>query len=274
MPLCGRNWADSIRWMVSLTSSPNSWRCSSVIVVRRYCTSTSRLRTKNHHRHICNSCHPGIANQLRIECQQSIGRFRVAARSGLPLDEGASAIQLPNGIDEGDELIRCRQLPRKFDLQIAPRLRNANPVILAEAVEQLNALFEHAIPRVAMRVLKFLILTELPFLKQGCRGILAQEVGGQSAFEGAAEEHGGPVIFLLPTIQITMTIASRAGEVLADLGVAINHQATSDPGGSSAAVGERSCQRLRGANPSRLRTEMPCTMAWLTFSTPWKPTSV
>src|SRR5213078_1633160 len=51
------------------------------------------LAHKNHHRHICNSCHPGIANQLRIECQQSIGRFRVAARSGLPLDEGASAIQ-------------------------------------------------------------------------------------------------------------------------------------------------------------------------------------
>src|SRR6266516_563898 len=136
MPLCGRNWADSIRWMVSLTSSPNS-------------------------------CHPGIANQLRIECQQSIGRFRVAARSGLPLDERASAIQLPNGIDEGDELIRCRQLPRKFDLHIAPRLRNANPVILAKAIEQLDSLLEHAVPGVAVRVLELLILIELPFLKHG-----------------------------------------------------------------------------------------------------------
>src|SRR5207253_103172 len=208
-----------------------------------------------------------------IECQQSIGRFRVAARSGLPLDEGASAIQLPNGIDEGDELVRCRQLPRKFDLQIAPRLRNANPVILAEAVEQLNALFEHAIPGIAMRVLELLILTEIPFLKQGSRRVLAEEEGGQSAFKGAAEEHGGPSIFLLPTIQITMTIASRAGEVLADLGVAVDHEATSDSGGSTAAVGESSFQRLSGANPSRLRREMPCTMAWLTFSTPCRPTN-
>src|SRR5437870_7919193 len=124
---------------------------------------------------------------------------------------------------------------------------NANAIILAEAVEQLNALFEHAIPRIAMRILELLILIELPLLKQGSRGILAQKEGGQSPFKGAAEEHGGPSIFLLPTIQITMTIASRAGEVLADLGVAINHQATSDPGGSSAAVGESSCQRLRGA---------------------------
>src|SRR5438477_10343137 len=145
---------------------------------------------------------------------------------------------------------------------------NANAIILAEAVEQLNALFEHAIPRIAMRVLELLILTELPFLKQGSRGILAQEVGGQSAFEGAAEEHGGPSIFLLPTIQVTMTIASRAGQILADLGVAVNHQATSDPGGSSAAVGESSCQRLRGANPSRLRTEMPCARSTRTRNNP------
>src|SRR5205807_1994178 len=124
-----------------------------------------------------------------------------------------------------------------------------------------------------MRVLELLILIRLPLLKQGSRRVLAEKVGGQCAFKGAAEEHGCPRVFLLPAIQITMTIASRAGEVLADLGVAINHQATSDPGASSAAVGESSFQRLRGANPSRLRTEMPCTMVWLTFSTPCNPTS-
>src|SRR5207247_7601656 len=99
---------------------------------------------------------------------------------------------------------------------------------------------EHAIPGIAVRVLELLILIELPFLKQGSRGILAQKEGGQSAFKGAAEEHGGPSIFLLPAIQITMTIASRAGEVLADLAVAINNQATSDPAGSSTARVARS----------------------------------
>jgi PD-(D/E)XK nuclease superfamily len=36
MPLCGRNWARSMRSMVSVTSWPNSWRCSSVIEVCRY----------------------------------------------------------------------------------------------------------------------------------------------------------------------------------------------------------------------------------------------
>jgi len=112
-----------------------------------------------------------------------------------------------------------------------------------------------------MRVLELLIVTELPFLKQHSRRVFAQKVGGQSAFKGAPEEHGCPAVFLLPAIEIAMTVAARAGQVLADLGVAIDHEATSDSGGSSAAVGESSFQRLSGANPLRLRTEMPCTMA-------------
>src|SRR5437899_11546460 len=112
-----------------------------------------------------------------------------------------------------------------------------------------------------MRVLELLILIELPLLKQDSRRVLAEEIGGQSAFKGAPEEHGCPGVFLFPAIQITMTVAARAGQILADLGVAINHQATSDPGASSAAVGESSFQRLSGATPSKLRTEMPCTIA-------------
>src|SRR2546427_11830148 len=124
-----------------------------------------------------------------------------------------------------------------------------------------------------MRVFKLLILIQLPFLKQGSRRVLPQKEGGQSAFKGASEEHGGPDVFLLPAIEIAMTVAPRAGQVLTDLGIAVDHEATSDPGESSAAVGESSFQRLSGANPSRFRTEMPCTMAWLTFSTPCSPTS-
>src|SRR6266536_2678257 len=103
-----------------------------------------------------------------------------------------------------------------------------------------------------MRVLEFLILIELPFLKQGDRRVLMEEIRAESAFKGAAEEHGCPAVLLLPTIEIAMTIAARAGQILADLGIAVYHQATSDPGGSSTAVGESSFQRLRGANPARL----------------------
>jgi hypothetical protein len=124
---------------------------------------------------------------------------------------------------------------------------NADAIVLAEAVEQLNALLEHAIPGIAMRVLELLILIKLPFLKQGDRRVLAEEIGVQSAFKGAPEEHGCPNVFLLPAIQITMTVAPRARQILADLGIAVDHQPTSDSGGSSAAVGESSFQRLSDA---------------------------
>src|SRR5438445_5814378 len=110
-----------------------------------------------------------------------------------------------------------------------------------------------------MRVLELLILIELPLLKQDSRRVLAEEIGGQSVFKGAPEEHGCPGVFLFPAIEIAMTVAAWAREILADLGVAVNHEATSDSGGSSAAVGESSFQRLSGANPSRFRREIPCT---------------
>src|SRR5206468_4323040 len=159
-----------------------------------------------------------------------------------------------DGIDISNELTSCRKRSHELDLQITPGLANANAILLTEAFEQLNALLEHAIPAVAMRVFELLILIQLPFLKQRSRRILLQKEGGQSAFESTPEEHGCPGVFLLPTIEIAMTVAAWAGEILADLGIAIGHEAISDSGGSSAAVGESSFQRLKGANPSRLRT--------------------
>src|SRR5438876_4072773 len=44
---------------------------------------------------------PGVANQLRIQSQQSIRFLCVAAGSGLPLDQGAGAVQLSDRVDVG-----------------------------------------------------------------------------------------------------------------------------------------------------------------------------
>src|SRR5881398_1251216 len=105
MPLCGRNWADSICRMVASTSCANSRRCSSVIVVCRYWISTRRLRTNT-----------------------------TWATSEMPVVQ---------------EFVLPGKRPHKLDLQVALRFTNANAILLAEAVEQLNALFEHAIPGIA-----------------------------------------------------------------------------------------------------------------------------
>src|SRR5205807_7769735 len=157
--------------------------------------------------------------------------------SGLPFEQAAATVQPSDGIDVRHEFVLVRKWPYKLDLQVAAGLANADAILLAEAVEQLNALLEHAVPAVAMRVFELLILTEFPFLKQGSRRVLPEKVGGQSPFKGATEEHGGPGVFFLPAIEIAMTVESGAGQVLDDLGIAVHHQATSDSGGSSAAIG-------------------------------------
>ena len=68
-----------------------------------------------------------------------------------------------------------------------------------------------------------LVLTRRPFGEQDCPGIFPAEKGTQSLFEGAAEQHRGPGVLLLPAIEIAVPIPPRAGEVLADLGVAVGH---------------------------------------------------
>jgi hypothetical protein len=45
----------------------------------------------------------------------------------------------------------------KFDLQVAPRLLDADAVILTETLEQMNALLQHSIPTVILRVLQILL---------------------------------------------------------------------------------------------------------------------
>src|SRR4029077_6563219 len=77
--------------------------------------------------------------------------------------------------------------------------------------------------------LQTLVLTGRPLAKQDGGRVFAEEVGAQGLFEGSAEEHGGPGILLSPAVEVAMAIASRAGKVLTDLGVAIDHEDTSDP---------------------------------------------
>src|SRR2546428_10725752 len=123
-----------------------------------------------------------------------------------------------------------------------------------------------------MRVLELLILIRLPLLKQGRRRVLVEKVGGQCAFKGAAEEHGCPRVFLLPAIQIAMTVAARTGQVLADLGIAVDHQATSDPRESSAAVGGKFLPAAKGAKTLGVRAAKAWTNGVRTLTTPPKPT--
>jgi len=61
--------------------------------------------------------------------------------------------------------------PVEFDLQIASRLTDLDTIVLAESVEQHDALPEHAIPGVAVRVVQALVLAGRPFRVEDCSGI-------------------------------------------------------------------------------------------------------
>ncbi|MGB8115100.1 MAG: hypothetical protein WCF22_15065 [Candidatus Sulfotelmatobacter sp.] len=96
--------------------------------------------------HFRDSRYPRIADELRIQTQQSIWFVRVATGRGLPLQKTAIAIQLPDGIDIGNEVVASGKPLFHLDLQIAMWLPNADAIILAEAGKQHEALFEHAVP--------------------------------------------------------------------------------------------------------------------------------
>ena len=168
-----------------------------------------------------NACHPGIANQLWVEGQQATRFLGVAAGGGLPLEQRTHAIQVPDSIDVGHEVIGFRDRSGELDLQVAPGLANPDAVVLAETLQQLNPLLQHPVPGIAFGILQTLVLTGRPLTKQDGGRVFAEEVGRQGLFEGSAEEHGGPGILLPPAVKVAMSIATRAGEVLADLGVAV-----------------------------------------------------
>ena len=136
---------------------------------------------------------------------------------------------MPDSIDVGHEVILLGDCSGELDLQIAAGLANADAVVLAEALQQLNPLLQHTVPGIAFGILQTLVLTGRPLAKQDSSRVFAEEVGRQGLFEGSAEEHGGPGILLPPAVEVAMPVASRAGEVLADLGVAVGHDDTSDP---------------------------------------------
>src|SRR4029077_6646072 len=88
-----------------------------------------------------------------------------------------------------------------------------------------------------------------------------------------AEQHRCPGVFLLPAVEVAMLVAARTGQILTDLGIAVGHEETSAVLGSRSAKPDSSSHRVAGAKPSKLRTDMPCTVTSLTLTTPHRSTS-
>src|SRR5712691_4545947 len=112
------------------------------------------LADENHLSHVGNTCDPGIANQLRVKSQQPSWFLRISAGRGLPFQQAASAVQIADGIHIGYEVVLATQGLGEFDLQVATRLADANPIVLRKAIKQLHPRLQHAVPAIALGVVK------------------------------------------------------------------------------------------------------------------------
>src|SRR4029077_12482724 len=141
--------------------------------------------------------------------------------------------------DIGYEVVLVAHGTCELDLQISSRLIDLHATVLAESGQKHDSLLKHAIPGVSVGVVQVFALAGRPLGEQHSAGIFSAKECAQGSFEGPTEKHRRSRVFLLPPIKISMPIAPRTGEVLADLGVAVCHQATC---GLSRFTGESSSQ--------------------------------
>jgi hypothetical protein len=227
---------------------------------------------KNDLRNIRDARHPRIADQLWIERYKALRFFLVATGRGLPFEQAPFTVQLPDGIDVSDEIIVAGEWSHELDLQVATRLGNPDAVVLNEAFQQLNALPQHVLPAVVRAIFNWAVLMGTPLLEEDGCGVLVQKKCSQRLFEYTAEEHAGAGILLLPAIEIPVAVATWTGEIVTDLGVAVGHQAISEPVGLPAEEAvDSSSHWLAGAKPSKFSKDLPFRVVWLILTTPRRP---
>src|SRR5437867_7025726 len=93
------------------------------------------LSNKHNLGYIRDAGNPGIADQLRIKRQQPLWFFWITAGSGFPFEQATLPVEFADCIDIGHELILPANRQNKFDLQVAPRLPDADAIILTETLE-------------------------------------------------------------------------------------------------------------------------------------------
>src|SRR5579864_601347 len=158
------------------------------------------LAYEHHLGDIVDAGEPGVADQLRVECQESFWLFRVAGGGGFPFEQASTAVESSDGIDVGHELIASRERAHELDLQIPSGLADADPVVLAKALKELNALLEHLVPAVALGVVQRLVFVLGPLAIKRHGRIFMPEIGAKCLLKGPAEEHGRARVFLLPAV--------------------------------------------------------------------------
>ena len=75
------------------------------------------------------------------------------------------AIDLPSGVDVGDELVSIGECSGRFQLKVLLGMSNPNPVILCELVKQVDALMKQLVPGIAFSIFKWQFALSAPFFE-------------------------------------------------------------------------------------------------------------
>src|ERR1035441_8852767 len=132
MPLCDRKSADSIRRIVPSTKVPEFLTLFVGDGGAQVLHLDQALADEHDLRYLGNASHPGVANQLRIQRQQSLRFFRISDRTGLPLEQAACAIEFADSVDIGDEVVASGNRSSELDLKVPSRLMDLDTIVLAE----------------------------------------------------------------------------------------------------------------------------------------------
>src|ERR1700680_1031985 len=181
--------------------------------------------------HIGDAADPGVADQLRVERQQTFRLLGVPAGSGLPVDQATRPVEGADGNDICDELVAIRERSNELHLQVLARRADANAILLSQLLKEVDSLVCHPVPGVTLAIFEWSIAIGPPFLEKLRRAILATKVGSQCLLETTAKDHRRPGVLLLPAVEVAISITTRAGQVLGDLGVAIDHRRPLHPYG-------------------------------------------
>src|SRR5215469_13595009 len=65
-----------------------------------------------------NAGHPGITNELRIECQKTLRMFRISGGGRFPVDDAFCSIHLADRINVGHEITATGKRTRQLHLKI------------------------------------------------------------------------------------------------------------------------------------------------------------
>src|SRR3990172_4911604 len=98
-----------------------------------------------------------------------------------------------------------------------------------QGLEQLNALMEHPVPAIPIRVFEWSFPVDRPLLRPDEGAVLAEEESRQGLLKAATEQGTGSSFFLPPAVEIPIAVQAGAAQVVIELCEAIRHRHRCSP---------------------------------------------